>query len=105
MPKKTKEDYPELIEYDIKDKKTGENLIGYKYVCEYSNQKKVREDIVNEVDPTRLVLKSLCKTMGDFSQILLVNHLSQEYPNKLYLLFTIDIMASYISSIFNYGTI
>lgn len=76
------------------------------FFCEDSNQSNIREKLIKkENESEKFLLTSLCKTMGDFSQILLIYHLSEINPDKIYLLFTIDIIASYISSIFNYGTI
>lgn len=75
------------------------------YYCEHSNQSRIKEKLIKENDSEKFLLTSLCKTMGDFSQILLVYHLSEINTDKIYLLFTFDIIASYISSIFNYGTI
>lgn len=76
--------------------------------CNKSNLKSIKDDLINiekQKDIDNFLTTSLCKTMGDFCQILLVCHLAQKETNKLYLFFTFDIIASYISSIFNYGTI
>ena len=51
------------------------------------------------------VLKSLYKTMGDFTKIILCHQLSKINLGDIYLFISFDKIASYISSIFNYGTL
>ena len=51
------------------------------------------------------VLDSYAKTLGDFSQMILVYQLSKIHKDDIYLFITLDKIASYISSMFNSGTI
>ena len=51
------------------------------------------------------ILNSYRKTMGDFSQIILVYQLSIIDNNNIYLFLTFDKISSYISSLFNKGTL
>lgn len=61
---------------------------------------KIKEEVY-----ANFILQSYYKTMGDFSQIILVHQLSKINKKNIYLFLTFDKIASYISSLFNIGTL
>ena len=71
---------------------------------EYINSKKLDQKTL-EQNYANFVLQSYFKTMGDFSQIILVHQLSKINKDNLYLFLSFDKIASYISSLFNAGTL
>lgn len=97
--------------YDDNGKSMEENFVEYVTV-EFRQQlyndegsKRTKEQVKLVMSDYGFVLDSYAKTLGDFTQMILVYQLSKINKNDIYLFITLDKIASYISSIFNSGTI
>lgn len=94
----------EQEEKNLSESTISSNSFFMNNTLEYINSKKLNQKDL-EQNYENIILQSYYKTMGDFSQIILVHQLSKINKDNLYLFLSFDKIASYISSLFNVGTL